>query len=118
MSRVRRTLAKVRASTPAVRSIVFSMRLKAAGARQVVAERHRKQAADLIHAALRVRRLFPLRKVAAMHHNGSRVSSTSSVCCSKSRQSVVCVCPAQFEVHGISPPETRRVTNSAFPLNG
>lgn len=54
MNRVRRTLALVRASTPAVRSIVFSMRMKAAVAREVVARRHRTQAADLIYTALRV----------------------------------------------------------------
>lgn len=54
MNRVRRTLAVVRASTPAVRSIVFSMRMKAAAAKEVVARRHRTQAADLIHTALRV----------------------------------------------------------------
>lgn len=54
MNRVRRTLALVRASKPAVRSIVFSMRKKAAAAKEVVARRHRRQAADLIHAALRV----------------------------------------------------------------
>eukprot|EP00903_Cladosiphon_okamuranus_P010271 g9725.t1 len=53
MSRVRRTLAVVRASKPAVRSIVFSMRMKAAAAKEVVARRHRTQAADLIHTALR-----------------------------------------------------------------
>lgn len=56
MNRVRRTLALVRASTPAVRSIVFSMRIKAAVAREVVARRHRTQAADLIYTALRVGR--------------------------------------------------------------
>lgn len=54
MNRVRRTLALVRAARPAVQSIVFSMRMKAAEAREVVARRHRTQAADLIHAALRV----------------------------------------------------------------
>lgn len=64
MSRVRRTLALVRASKPAVRSIVFSMRMKAAVAREVVARRHRTQAADLIRAALRVSRLFPNSRIA------------------------------------------------------
>lgn len=58
MNRVRCTLALVRASKPAVRSIVFSMRMKAAAAKEVVARRHRTQAADLIHAALRVRHCY------------------------------------------------------------
>ncbi|CAM9156065.1 unnamed protein product, partial [Hapterophycus canaliculatus] len=63
LNRIRRTLALVRASTPAVRSIVFSMRSKAAAARKVVARRHETQAADLIRAALRAgtRTLFRTR---------------------------------------------------------
>eukprot|EP00752_Nemacystus_decipiens_P015606 g13929.t1 len=63
MNRVRRTLALVRASRPAVRSIVFNMRMKAAAAKEVVARRHRTQAADLIHATLRAgtRTLFRTR---------------------------------------------------------
>lgn len=70
MNRVRRTLALVRASTPAVRSIVFSMRMKAAVAREVVARRHRTQAADLIHTALRVR-VSPVNtnRVACLRHS-------------------------------------------------
>ncbi|CAM9869137.1 unnamed protein product, partial [Scytosiphon promiscuus] len=63
MNRIRRTLAQVRASTPGVRSIVFSIRSKAAAARKVVAKRHQTQAADLIRAALRAgtRTLFRTR---------------------------------------------------------
>ncbi|CAB1121231.1 unnamed protein product [Ectocarpus sp. CCAP 1310/34] len=53
-NRIRRTIAKVRESTPAVRTIVFSMRRKAAVARKTVARRHKTQAADLIRCALRV----------------------------------------------------------------
>ncbi|CAM9143315.1 unnamed protein product [Ectocarpus fasciculatus] len=62
-NRIRRTIAKVRESTPAVRSIVFSMRRKAAVARKTVARRHKTQAADLIRCALRAgtRTLFRTR---------------------------------------------------------
>lgn len=63
MNRIRRTLALVRASAPAVRSIVFSMRSKAAAARKVVARRHQTQAADLIRAALRVGGLQECNKI-------------------------------------------------------
>ncbi|CAM9362683.1 unnamed protein product [Ectocarpus sp. 4 AP-2014] len=62
-NRIRRTIAKVRESTPAVRMIVFSMRRKAAVARKTVARRHKTQAADLIRCALRAgtRTLFRTR---------------------------------------------------------
>ncbi|CAM9161347.1 unnamed protein product [Ectocarpus sp. 12 AP-2014] len=62
-NRIRRTIAQVRESTPAVRTIVFSMRRKAAVARKTVARRHKTQAADLIRCALRAgtRTLFRTR---------------------------------------------------------
>ncbi|CAM9151212.1 unnamed protein product [Ectocarpus sp. 12 AP-2014] len=62
-NRIRRTIATVRESTPAVRTIVFSMRRKAAVARKTVARRHKTQAADLIRCALRAgtRTLFRTR---------------------------------------------------------
>lgn len=53
---VQRTWAFVRASGPAVRKVVFILRLKAAVAKEAVQKRRRVEAADVITEILRVRK--------------------------------------------------------------